>query len=200
MLDRGDKVVVAVSGGPDSVCLLSALHALAKDLELTLHVAHLDHRFRGEESAADARFVAGLARDMGIAATTESRDVPAYCAERGMSAQAGAREVRYAFLQQCAKATSARRVAVGHTANDQAETLLMRLVRGREFQGFQPSRRCGKTSSGRSSATPVTRSWHICGNRALIFGPTRPMKNRCTPGTASVTRCSRSSSASTRAS
>ena len=136
MLDRGDKVLVAVSGGPDSVCLLSVLHALAKDLELTLHVAHLDHRFRGEESASDARFVAVLARDMGIAATSESRDVPAYCAERGLSAQAGAREVRYAFLQQCAKATNAQRVAVGHTANDQAETLLMRLVRGAGISGL----------------------------------------------------------------
>jgi tRNA(Ile)-lysidine synthase len=136
MLDRGDKVVVAVSGGPDSVCLLSVLHALAKDLELTLHVAHLDHRFRGEESAADARFVAGLAKELGIAATSESRDVPLYCAERGLSAQAGAREVRYAFLQQCAQATGARRLAVGHTANDQAETLLMRLVRGAGLSGL----------------------------------------------------------------
>jgi tRNA(Ile)-lysidine synthase len=136
MLDRGDKVVVAVSGGPDSVCLLSVLHALANDLELTLHVAHLDHRFRLAESAADALFVAGLAKDLGIAATSESRDVPAYCAERGLSAQAGAREVRYAFLQQCAKAAGARRIAVGHTANDQAETLLMRLVRGAGISGL----------------------------------------------------------------
>jgi len=136
MLDRGDKVVVAVSGGPDSVCLLSVLHALANNLELTLHVAHLDHRFRGAESAADARFVAGLAKDLGIAATSESRDVPAYCAERGLSAQSGAREVRYAFLRQCAKATGARRIAVGHTANDQAETLLMRLVRGAGISGL----------------------------------------------------------------
>ncbi len=136
MLDRSDKVVVAVSGGPDSVCLLSVLHALAKDLELTLHVAHLDHRFRGAESAAEARFVEGLAKDLGIDATGEGRDVPAYCAERGLSAQAGAREVRYAFLQQCAKATGARRIALGHTANDQAETLLMRLVRGAGISGL----------------------------------------------------------------
>jgi len=130
MLLPGDRVVVAVSGGPDSVCLLSVLHALAKELELTLHVAHLDHRFRGAESAAEARFVEELAKGLGLTATCESRDVPAYCAERGLSAQAGAREVRYAFLRQCAKAVGARRIALGHTANDQAETLLMRLVRG----------------------------------------------------------------------
>lgn len=136
MLDRGDRVVVAVSGGPDSVCLLSVLHTLANDLDLTLHAAHLDHRFRGSESAAEATFVAELAKKLGIPATVESRDVPAYCAGRGLSAQAGAREVRYAFLQQCAKATLAQRIALGHTANDQAETLLMRLVRGAGLSGL----------------------------------------------------------------
>lgn len=136
MLSPGDRVIVAVSGGPDSVCLLSVLHALAKDLDLTLQVAHLDHRFRGTESAADARFVEELAKDLGIAAAIESRDVPAYCAERGLSAQAGAREVRYAFLQQLAKSTGARRIALGHTADDQAETLLMRLVRGAGISGL----------------------------------------------------------------
>lgn len=136
MLDCGDRVVVAVSGGPDSVCLLSVLHALAKDLDLTLHVAHLDHQFRGAESAAEARFVEGLAKDLGIDATGESRDVPSYCAERGLSTQAGAREVRYKFLQQVAKATGAQRIALGHTANDQAETLLMRLVRGAGISGL----------------------------------------------------------------
>ena len=136
MVDRGDRVVVAVSGGPDSVCLLSVLHAMANELDLTLHVAHLDHRFRGQESAEDARFVDKLAKGLGIAATIESRDVPAYCAERGLSAQAGAREMRYTFLQQCAKATGARRIALGHTANDQAETLLMRLIRGAGISGL----------------------------------------------------------------
>jgi tRNA(Ile)-lysidine synthase len=136
MLDRGDRVIVAVSGGPDSVCLLRILLALAKDLDLTLHVAHLDHRFRGEESAAEARFVEGLAKDLGLTVTCESRNVPAYCAERGLSAQAGAREVRYAFLRQIAKVSGCQRIALGHTANDQAETLLMRLIRGAGISGL----------------------------------------------------------------
>lgn len=136
MLSPGDRVIVAVSGGPDSVCLLRVLHALARDLDLTLHVAHLDHRFRGEESAAEARFVEGLAKDLDLSAACESRDVPAYCAERGLSAQAGAREVRYTFLRQIAKASGSQRIALGHTANDQAETLLMRLVRGAGISGL----------------------------------------------------------------
>jgi tRNA(Ile)-lysidine synthase len=136
MLTTGDRVVVAVSGGPDSVCLLRALVALAPAYGLSLHVAHLDHRFRGPESAAEALFVERLARGLGIPATIDGRDVPAYCADRGLSAQAGAREVRYAFLQEVAKREQASSIALGHTANDQAETFLMRLIRGAGTAGL----------------------------------------------------------------
>src|SRR3990172_10871647 len=98
MLAPGNIVLVAVSGGPDSVCLLSVLQALAKDLDLALHVAHLDHRFRGRDSADEAKFVAAVADKLGIPPTVEQFDVPAFCRERGLSSQAGARRVRYEFL------------------------------------------------------------------------------------------------------
>jgi tRNA(Ile)-lysidine synthase len=136
MLSPGDTVVIAVSGGPDSVCLLRALLSLKPEYGLALHAAHLDHRFRGSKSAAEAKFVADLARTLGVPATVESRDVPAYCAERGLSAQAGGREVRYRFLQEVAGSISADSIALGHTANDQAETLLMRLIRGAGASGL----------------------------------------------------------------
>jgi tRNA(Ile)-lysidine synthase len=136
MLGTGDTVLVAVSGGPDSVCLLSVLQTFAKDLDLSLHVAHLDHRFRGGESEEEALFVAQKARTMGIAATIEQFDVPAFCRERGLSAQAGAREVRYGFLNRVAEKVGASRIALGHTASDQAETLVMRLIRGAGIRGL----------------------------------------------------------------
>lgn len=136
MLSPGDRVVVAVSGGPDSVCLLRALLSLAPEFHLALHVAHLDHRFRGSESAAEAEFVRDLAKKLGVPATVEGIDVPSYCAGRGLSAQAGARDVRYRFLRQAAVAFNADRIALGHTANDQAETLLMRLIRGAGVSGL----------------------------------------------------------------
>src|SRR5512139_1279478 len=136
MLSPDDRVVVAVSGGPDSVCLLRALRDLSPQYGISLHVAHLDHQFRGEGSAADARFVEGLAKDLGLPATIARRDVPAYCAVRGLSAQAGAREVRYEFLNEVANSIRADRVAVGHTMNDQAETFLMRLIRGAGREGL----------------------------------------------------------------
>jgi tRNA(Ile)-lysidine synthase len=136
MLSPGDRVVVAVSGGPDSVCLLSVLKELASEWDLSLHVAHLDHKFRGEESAAEALFVRGLAERFGMPATIESFDVPSYCRERGLSSQTGAREVRYEFLNRTANETGAQRIALGHTATDQAETLLMRLMRGTGVSGL----------------------------------------------------------------
>ena len=136
MLEPGDRVLVAVSGGPDSVCLLSALHSLSAELEITLHIAHLDHMFRGKESEDEAHFVDALARRLGIPSTIDHIDVPAFCREHGLPPQAGAREVRYAFFTRVAAATGADRIATGHTATDQAETMLMRLLRGAGVTGL----------------------------------------------------------------
>ncbi len=136
MLSGGERVVVAVSGGPDSVCLLNVLHILSREQSLSLHVAHLDHMFRGAESAGEARFVAAMAEKLRIPATIEAIDVAAYCRERGLSVQAGAREVRYAFLARAAAGAGASRIAIAHTADDQAETLLLRLLRGAGLSGL----------------------------------------------------------------
>jgi len=136
ILSPGDRVLVAVSGGPDSVCLLATLHALSVELGLSLHVAHLNHMFRGKESADEALFVAGLAKQLGLQSTIESIDVAALCRERGLSVQAGAREARYAFLSRAAEMIGASRIATGHTATDQAETVLLRLLRGAGSTGL----------------------------------------------------------------
>lgn len=92
--------------------------------------------FRGAESAAEAQFVRNLAERLGIPATVESIDVPAFCSERGLSAQAGARKVRYEFLARAADEAGASRIATGHTADNQAETFLMRLLRGAGVSGL----------------------------------------------------------------
>jgi tRNA(Ile)-lysidine synthase len=136
MLRPGERVLVAVSGGPDSVCLISVLHALSAELGLSLHIAHLDHMFRGRDSADESLFVARLAEKLGTPVTIEQFDVPAFCRERGMSSQAGAREVRYGFFHRVAEMVGASRIATGHTAEDQAETFLMRLLRGAGVAGL----------------------------------------------------------------
>ena len=128
--------MVAVSGGPDSICLLYNLRELSKEFNISLHIAHLDHMFRGKESAEDALFVTRLAAKLKIPSTVKKIDVPSFCRERGLPPQAGARIVRYGFFNSVASAIGASRIATGHTANDQAETLIMRLLRGAGVSGL----------------------------------------------------------------
>jgi tRNA(Ile)-lysidine synthase len=133
MLKGGEIVVVAVSGGPDSLALLHSLVRLAPELDLTLHVAHFDHRLR-EGSASDAAFVGRVAAKLGLAATARAAgtsDTP-----KGLSPEEIARERRYAFLEEVADAVGATRIATGHTLDDQAETVLMRAISGTGMRGL----------------------------------------------------------------
>ena len=141
LIPKQQKLVVAVSGGPDSVCLLHILVNIQKELEIELHIAHLNHQLRGAESEADAHYVAELARQWNIPATIESRDVKAYQREKHISLEEAAREVRYAFLAQVADSSGTSRVAVGHTCDDHIETVLIHLIRGsgtKGLRGLQP--------------------------------------------------------------
>jgi tRNA(Ile)-lysidine synthase len=151
----GGKLVVAVSGGADSVCLLYLLAGLQEQLDVRLHVAHLDHRLRGRQSRADARYVAGLARRLGLPATIASRDVQAYRREHRLSLEEAAREVRYAFLAEVAAAAGADRAAVGHTADDQVETVLMHLIRGSGLGGLRGLRPLGRRAGAGRGLTIV---------------------------------------------
>ena len=124
------RIVVGVSGGPDSLCLLHVLCRLREEYRLQLHVAHLHHGVRGAEADADAEFVAALAAEWGLPATLEKQDVPALAAAHHLAFEEAARRVRYAFLAQVAVEVGARKIAVGHNADDQAETVLMHFLRG----------------------------------------------------------------------
>ncbi len=139
-LGTGKRVVVAVSGGPDSVALLLALSRLRGELGLELHGAHLDHGTRGESSASDAIFVAELFADLGLGLTAERADVPAFRKSRRLSLEDAARRVRYAFLSRVAKEQGAHAVALGHTRDDQAETVLLNILRGTGLTGLRGMR------------------------------------------------------------
>jgi tRNA(Ile)-lysidine synthase len=143
LFDRGDAIVVAVSGGPDSVALLHILFLLSERYGWKLSVAHVNHQFRGEESDAEAIFVANLAKQWGLPCEIGKIDVPAYIHETSLNGQAAAREKRYEFLHAVADQYSAQRIALAHHADDQAETLLMRLIRGTGPSGLTgiPERR-----------------------------------------------------------
>jgi len=137
MFQPGDRVVVAVSGGPDSIALLHLLVDMTPELRLDLHVAHLDHGWRGREGTRDADFVRRTAVRLGIPVTVGRVEPAAWRrVGRQSSREARARDLRYEFLKDTARQIGARRVAVGHTRDDQAESFLLRLLRGSGSRGL----------------------------------------------------------------
>ena len=126
----GETLLLGVSGGPDSACLLHLLVKLKERLDVKLHIAHLNHGLRGAESEADARYVAELSNRFGLPVTIEKRDVKGFQREHRLSLEEAAREVRYHFFAELAGALGAKKVALGHTSDDQVETILMHLIRG----------------------------------------------------------------------
>jgi tRNA(Ile)-lysidine synthase len=137
LLQKNDTVVIAVSGGADSVCLLHVLIQLKKKPGINLHVAHLNHGLRGHEAREDADYVTGLANKLDIPVTIEKRDVAAYRRQKRCSPEEAAREVRYQFLADVAKSARADVVAVGHTRDDHIETILLHLLRGTGTAGLR---------------------------------------------------------------
>ncbi|MGH7166676.1 MAG: tRNA lysidine(34) synthetase TilS [Nitrospiraceae bacterium] len=131
LVEPGARILVAVSGGPDSVALLSLLTALAPSWNLTLLGVHINHGLRGDESEEDARFVSALCERLGIRLVIERVDLAEAAARpKGQSLQELARDRRYAAMARVASELSADKLALGHTADDQAETLIMWMLRG----------------------------------------------------------------------
>ena len=137
LIPAGETVLVAVSGGADSVCLLHLLTKLQTELGIKLHAAHLNHKLRGSEAEEDAWYVANLVDKLGISITLDTRDVAAFRAQNRCSLEEAAREVRYSFLAHLASSLGASHTAVGHTRDDQVETILMHLLRGSGIAGLR---------------------------------------------------------------
>ena len=129
--------MVGVSGGPDSICLLHLLQTLAPSLNLTLHVAHLNHSLREQAAADDAAFVADLAQQWQLPATIQQEDVAAFARHHHLNLEDAARRRRYTFLAQVAGQVQASKIAVAHHADDQVETLIMRFLRGAGLTGLR---------------------------------------------------------------
>ena len=129
-------VIVAVSGGQDSLCMLDLLFRLRDELRIEPQVAHLDHMFRGHESAAEAKFVREAAESRDLPVDVATIDVPAYRARHHLAKQVAARYARYQFLARAAAHRQAGQVAIGHTADDAVETLLINLLRGSGSAGL----------------------------------------------------------------
>ena len=175
LIPRKELVVVGVSGGADSVCLLHILAEWRRKLGVRLHVAHLNHQLRGTESEADAEYVSNLANSLGIPGTVESQDVAAHRIARRCSVEEAARELRYAFFARVARKAGAHRIAIGHTRDDQVETILMHILRGTGVTGLSGLAPCSplayagpETSSPASSRSLPVPSGSLAGRSNLL--------------------------------
>ena len=137
LLPPGSRVLCALSGGADSVCLLHLLTKAARERELTVFAAHCEHGLRGEESLRDMDFVRALCDRLAVPLTVKRVDVPAAAAAQGLGIEEAARQLRYAFLEESADALGCDRIATAHNAGDRSETMLMNLCRGSGAAGLR---------------------------------------------------------------
>ncbi len=136
MLRKGESILVAVSGGPDSISLFDLLYQIRVDWHLDLHLAHLNHSLRGEASEKDQLFAEKFAKDLKMPISIKKVDAAQYAHEHRMSLEEGARECRLQFFKAEADRLGVRKVALGHHKDDQAETVLLRLIRGTGLKGL----------------------------------------------------------------
>lgn len=136
MLCKGDGVLVALSGGADSVCLLHSLLKLEKELGITVFAAHLNHMIRGKEAERDERFVTDFCRKNKVKLFKKSVDVPKLAKELGLSCEEAGRKARYNFFDEIKQKEKISKIATAHNKNDRAETVLMRIIRGTGIDGL----------------------------------------------------------------
>jgi tRNA(Ile)-lysidine synthase len=130
MLSGRERVLIALSGGPDSVCLLHILKKLQEEFRLDLHALYVDHGLRPGEAGLEIDFCKNLCAKFKLPFLTKKIDVKCYAKDKKLNIQEAARELRYRAFEETARELNAEKIALGHTADDQAETLIMRLLRG----------------------------------------------------------------------
>lgn len=136
LLEYRDGVVIGISGGADSVCLLRVLIELQSEYGLKLYGVHINHNIRGEEALRDEAFVASLCKDLGVELLRYSYDIPALAKTEGLTEEECGRVYRYRAFEEAAEKKEAERIALAHNKNDNAETMLQRLLRGTGLKGL----------------------------------------------------------------
>lgn len=137
LFNRGDRVIVGLSGGADSVCLLHVLLSLSTRFDLTIFAIHINHMLRGPESDQDEEYVTELCEKLGVKLLVKQANIKETADQKGLSIEEAGREARYELFDIAANEVNASRIAVAHNKNDQAETLLMRMIRGTGLEGLK---------------------------------------------------------------
>ena len=137
LIESGDTILGAISGGPDSMAMLNCLVLLKKDLKFKLLIAHVNHGVRGEYAKRDQEFVRMVAKDYNIPYFTKNVDMVAYGKELGISSEEAGRILRYGFFRKILSDYGGGKIAVAHNKNDQAETILHRIIRGTGLDGLK---------------------------------------------------------------
>ena len=137
MLESGDKVVVGVSGGPDSLCLLHLLNELKTDLDIDLYVAHVNHGLRGISADQDEKFVKECADSLKLPVFTKCLEIKRFAELNKMTIEEAGREARYSYFSSVLKQVGANKIAVGHNKQDRVETLLLNFIRGSGLEGLK---------------------------------------------------------------
>lgn len=137
LIDYGDGIVVGISGGYDSVCLLHILYSVSSDYKLKLYPVHVNHMLRGEEAHRDESFVRDFCNSLGLKLYVREVDVDKKARAEKISVEEAGRNARYEVFKEVAYENGAAKIAVAHSKNDQAETILMRIIRGTGLEGLK---------------------------------------------------------------
>lgn len=136
LIEKGEGIVVGLSGGPDSICLLHLLCSIREEMELKVAAAHINHMFRGVEADEDEMFSESFCKGLNIEFFSKKIDVGNYAREKGLSSETAGREIRYNFFNEVLSKLGFTKIATAHNANDQVETILMRIMRGTGLEGL----------------------------------------------------------------
>jgi tRNA(Ile)-lysidine synthase len=137
LIKNGDILVVGVSGGPDSICLLHVLFKLSEELKINIAAAHINHMLRGEESDSDQKYVESICDKLRIKLFAKAFDVEQIAIQRRISLEEAGRDCRYLYFSEVAELSGASKIAIAHNRNDQAETVLMHIIRGTGLDGLR---------------------------------------------------------------
>ena len=136
LIDKNDGIVVGVSGGPDSMCLLSLLNEIKDYMNIDIIAAHINHMIRGHEADADEEYTRQMCEKMNIKFVSKKIDINKYAKINKMSSESAGREARYEFFNDVLRKFNMSKIATAHNANDQAETVIMRMMRGTGLEGL----------------------------------------------------------------